>query len=332
MAWFERLIGHPEGDPEAVRRLLRVDGDRLVCDDNGRSWQCGRLETPSLAELRTQAFKTSAPATVREVVADVQSLHADPASAGAVFQVASQFNLLEMVSPSVTPEQGVSRYESDPTQGPACAIAAGAGTIVRNYFTDVDGHRGQTADRQIDCSADLHAALRGDGPPLWRTRNGYALPDVASLRQAADRIDAAGEAGRDELRGLLRVGVQRDTEVTLPGCGHTVTQVFCSAMPVAYGELPADEWEPLARLVLEAAYEATLLIAANVSSSANDTVRPTFLTMLGGGAFGNRPDWIVDAAARAVRLVGGLDARMVSYGSPSPAVERLVREVGSAPE
>ncbi|MCK5683507.1 hypothetical protein KAJ27_05280 [bacterium] len=51
-----------------------------------------------------------------------------------MFQVASQFNLLEMVSPGVTPEEGVGRYEHDHTQGPACAIACGVGTIYRNYF------------------------------------------------------------------------------------------------------------------------------------------------------------------------------------------------------
>ena len=43
---------------------------------------------------------------VREVVADVQALHADAANAGTLFQVASQFNLLEMTSPDLTPEQG----------------------------------------------------------------------------------------------------------------------------------------------------------------------------------------------------------------------------------
>jgi hypothetical protein len=66
-------------------------------------------------------------------------MHQRPENAGALFQVASQFNLLEMMSPSVTPEQGVTRYERDPTQGPACAVAAGAATIYRNYFAKVHG-------------------------------------------------------------------------------------------------------------------------------------------------------------------------------------------------
>ena len=89
----------------------------------------------------------------------MQKLHRNPANAGAVFQVASQFNLLEMVDPSVTPEQGVGIYERDRTQGPACAIAAGAGTIYRNYFVPVGGAIGQSAANQIDGLREIGAAL-----------------------------------------------------------------------------------------------------------------------------------------------------------------------------
>jgi hypothetical protein len=71
---------------------------------------------------------------VSVVTGDVRQMHRSPENAGALFQVASQFNLLEMTSYNVTPEQGVTRYKDDHTQGPACAIAAGAATIYRNYF------------------------------------------------------------------------------------------------------------------------------------------------------------------------------------------------------
>jgi hypothetical protein len=150
MTWFERLTGFAETSPDVVRRQLTVTGDQLTSLVNGRVMVYGRLEIPTLADLR-QRLPSAPPQpgklALREIVANVQALHADPANAGALFQVASQFNLLEMASPAVTPEAGVGIYEQDHTQGPACAVAAGAGTIYRNYFVPLNGQRGQTAAR-----------------------------------------------------------------------------------------------------------------------------------------------------------------------------------------
>ena len=68
----------------------------------------------------------------RHLVAEAKSLHLQPSSAHGVFQAASQFNCLEMVGPSVCPEDGVTRYYADRTQGPACAIACPAATVFRD--------------------------------------------------------------------------------------------------------------------------------------------------------------------------------------------------------
>ncbi len=122
--WFERLVGFPETDADGVRSQLQLDGDQLVSRANGRSIGVGRLTTPSLGTLRSTTADIG-PGSLTEVVADVTDLHTDPANNGAIFQVASQFNLLEMVGPSVTPLDGVDGYHYDKTQGPACAIAAG---------------------------------------------------------------------------------------------------------------------------------------------------------------------------------------------------------------
>ena len=90
---------------------------------------------------------------------DVRHMHRLPGNAGALFQVASQFNLLEMTGPEVTPENGVTIYQHDHTQGPACAIAAGAATIYRNYFVPVGSSDGQTKNRQLDGLANLGEVL-----------------------------------------------------------------------------------------------------------------------------------------------------------------------------
>lgn len=125
MTWLTKLTGSEEESPEQVRRELSIESDQIVCPD-GKRFAFGRLETPKLSELRqtvSQLDVRTRPSTIREHVGDVRQLHADSANAGALFQVASQFNLLEMTGPSVTPERGVGIYENDPTQGPACAIA-----------------------------------------------------------------------------------------------------------------------------------------------------------------------------------------------------------------
>jgi len=324
--WFERLTGFREESLEQVRANITLDGNTMRSRVNGRVMVWGELETPSLAELRGRVGalgQNNGRLAVREVIGDAQSLHADAANAGALFQVASQFNLLEMTGPSVTPEQGVGIYEYDHTQGPACAIACGAGTIYRNYFAPVNGRAGQTADNQIDCLADLGEALGNAGGRLWEMRNGYALPTRAGLEEVSGRLRAAGEGELDGLRRLLRVGVQRGAEVTLEGAKHTVSQVYCSALPLAYAGLPDSLCEAFARLVLEAAYEATLCAAAlNSAEAGNNTV---FLTLLGGGAFGNRPEWLVGALRRALDLYRRfeLDVALVSRHSSNP----LVREI-----
>jgi hypothetical protein len=332
--WFEDLMGFREESPEFVRANTVVEGETLRSKVNGRVCTWGRLETPTLAELRLRAQRTGLIGRgrlgLRETVADVQALHRDSANAQALFQVASQFNLLEMVAPSVTPEAGVDGYELDRTQGPACAIAAGAGTIFRNYFVHVNGRRGQTTDNQIDCLSDLGKALGNHRERLWVMRNGYALPSDVGLREIATRLAAFSERERDVLRGHLRIGLQWDTQVTLGAAEHVVSQAYCSALPVAYTAHAPELWRDFAGLVLEAAYEATLCAA--VLNQAERGSNQVYLTLLGGGAFGNQEDWIFGAIERATRRLKstGLDVAIVSYGTSHPRVVDFVGQAGSA--
>lgn len=320
MDWFERITGFREGDYAATQARLQAQlrEGRLGHASGLRSWGMGRLETPMLRELRERAAGLPGDGAGRlgERRGNVRSLHAEPASQGAVFQVASQFNLLEMVGPDVTPEQGVTRYAQDGTQGPACAMAAGAGTLYRNYLVPLAGGTGQTAARQIDCSADLGTALGNADGALWHMRNGYLLPTPQGLQAIDDHLAGCSPAAIDALRGLLRVGVHWDVEVTDPGApaGQTVTQVYCSALPVAYARGAHGPWDRFATLVLEAAYEATLIVGR--LNQARGVSPAVLLTRLGGGVFGNRGEWIDAAMARAAGLPGmaALGLRLVRLG------------------
>jgi hypothetical protein len=272
---------------------------------------------------------------VRVLRGDVRKMHRSPENAGALFQVASQFNLLEMVGPTVTPELGVTRYKDDPTQGPACAIAAGAATIYRNYFAPVDGSHGQTTKRQLDGLADLgaslSAALNQPLNALWRMQNGYALCRRDGLDAIGKHLGQLRPEQLDTLRGKLRIGIHRDVEVTDAAGEHRplVSQAFCSALPVRYTSVSPVHWKPLASLVLEGAYEATMWAAVlNEQRSASNLV---LLTSLGGGAFGNDESWIHDAMRRALEMMLGcdLDVRLVSYGAPSQALLQMAKDFDS---
>lgn len=208
--WFHDLTGFTEtsyADPQS--KLAVVGGGTLRSAVNGQSYQIGTLETPSLAELRARAFGVAARAgrlKVSSVVGDAAALHRDPANHGALFQVASQFNLLEMTGPHATPADGVARYAHDRTQGPACAVAAGAATIYRNYCLPVDGDAGQTRHRQVDCLRNMGAALGNDSQALWTMQNGYALCSEAGLAAITRMLGAMADNERDALRDRLRVG------------------------------------------------------------------------------------------------------------------------------
>lgn len=188
----------------------------------------------------------------------------------------------------------------------------------------VDGGIGQTRERQIDCLADVGAALGHDGQRLWRMQNGYAMFGEAGLAQVDRRLAALDAAGREELKGLLRIGAHWNADVTDLAPGHTVSQAFCAALPIGYhGRLAADpRWERIARLVLEAAYEATLLAARlNAQQGGSDAV---YLTRIGGGVFRNPPRWIDDAIRLAHERVRGPRVFIVSFAAPDAQLRALV--------
>ena len=325
--WFEKLVGFKEHNPDQVRDNLSIDGDKMISKINNRAFVFGKFGTPSLEELRNQSKeieKYQCQIKVSEVVGDIKTIHKDELNKNSVIQVASQFNLLEMVSPNRIPEDGVGIYEYDATQGPACAIACGAGTIYRNYFAEVNGQIGQTSDNQIDCLKDIGIELQNDRYHYWEMKNGYALATREGLQSVNKYINNLSEDNYETLKGKLRVGVQWDSEVTITENENFITQVYCSALPVAYSHIEKELWRDFAKLILEATYEATLFVALkNYERTENNKV---FLTLIGGGAFGNDLEWIFSAIKKAIKKFSNtpLDVKIVSYGVSSPAIQRFI--------
>ncbi|MEN8172863.1 MAG: hypothetical protein ABFS03_08280, partial [Chloroflexota bacterium] len=59
--WFEKLTGFEEHSPAQVRKNMSIDGEVLKSHVNGREFQCGILETPTLAELRERVLASEVP-------------------------------------------------------------------------------------------------------------------------------------------------------------------------------------------------------------------------------------------------------------------------------
>lgn len=327
--WFAQLFGFDESDWVTTRAMFRTEAESLTSLANGRTFAMGQFTTPSLAELRrateglrTRAGTPSAPAgaarlrVTHEVIGDVLALHARPENRGATFQAASQFNCLEFSAPDVTPEDGVTGYARDATQGPACALAAAAGTVYRNYLVPLRGDLGQTRARQLENFAGLTSRVAG-----LEVRNGYTFVNEEALR-------ALAELDRDALAATVRIGFQSRVGVTFasrwrePNEPTHVSQAYCAAVSCAYQpDIARDRWEPLARIALDAAYEATLLAGALDQEAGRGTGK-VWLTLLGGGVFGNRKQWIASAIARALARCRGLalDLRIGHYRQLDSAI------------
>jgi hypothetical protein len=398
-SWYGQLFGVEESSNYAsVQANFQINSDATMTSlANGQTFQVGNFSTPTLSSLRSHGIallrayhaeqaKDSAAITELKyqhvVQGDVLLEHAQ--HPGAVLQAASQFNCLEFPSWQCLPEQGVTAYAHDHTQGPACALACAAGTVYRNYFADVDFHAldnaagsavgagptatpaatvpvlGQSKHRQINNLDLLQRALNNDAEKYFNVLNGYVfaqherdLARLSAVIAASKQLPPPGATGElsvdgttattsttsttstappqmldyESLKGLVKIGLQRDVGVDFASrfrrapSGVTVTQAYCSALSCAYSGMQNTHWAPLARLVLEANYEATLWAAvihhlegrAADKATVSDTTlaagpsrqcsNQVFLTFLGGGVFGNEPEWIGGAIGRALAVL-----------------------------
>jgi hypothetical protein len=324
--WFRNYFGLDEKD----WKLLRWnEASGMLESPSGAQWSVGSFEVLSVHELHRRIGPLAEGHRLKfgHIVGDVRTLHRDPDNWGSVFQAASQFNCLEMTSPSVTPSAGISIYENDPTQGPACAMSCPAAIVFRNYF-----YNGGQLEKQLDMLDDLGEIVDNPNKSYWRMVNGYCLPtSPGSIRALSDELQNADLWNR--AYNSLKVGIHWSTEVNargglyeLPGASirapieselPLVCQVFCSGLPVAYSRgTSAADFEVFARLVLQASFDATLAAAGILALKRCCRVK-VFLTMLGGGVFGNKARWIVDALTQSLFLhrQAPLDVFLVHYGS-----------------
>lgn len=90
--------------------------------------------------------------------------------------------------------------------------------------------------------------------------------------------------------------------------------------PRVYSQLETSLFEQLAQLLLDAPYKATNLVAIrNLNVNGNNTL---YLTLVGGGVFGNKLSWILSDIRKCVTkyMSYPLDVKINSFYSSNPYV------------
>jgi hypothetical protein len=231
---------------------------------------------------------------------DVGRLQSDPANKLAVFQAASNFNTVEAMEEATPPdsESFTEKYIYDVTQGPQASVSAGGAAITRVHAAFYDPSKpasewNQTAKRQVE--------LLGNVKEYYTVQNGY----VVFTRK--EKPLPQSEQEREALLAQMQVGLHTEAEVTFAGFHdpdnlmalppsanpQLIDQVFCAAVNIAQGysgEANAEAPGAIdkAKLVLRAAYRGSYLAAI-----ANGRTK-LFLTLIGGGVFGNKMSDIYD--------------------------------------
>ena len=236
------------------------------------------------------------------IFGNTKLFHLNPALAGSLFQVASQFNALEMSNPEITPEHGITMYQHDHTQGPACAMVCPYGTLYRNYFSmpesgEFDGGP-QTSVNQKNTLDELEKFL---GVNLIK-KNGYNHPrSTIDADTIETKLKISVPNNFFKAIKLVKYFIQHNTPVVNDqGVAlHNVSQIYCSALPISYFPEIFGSRNAFASMILHAVYFATLAQAAIMAIKEKRRVK-VFLTRVGGGVFANPPHLINAAIKNAV--------------------------------
>jgi hypothetical protein len=264
--------------------------------------------------------------SISNIIADIKDLHKKVEIDQSTIQVASQLNCLEIVNPNVKPEDGITIYQNDKTQGPICVMCTPAGIAYRNYLYD----NGQKVDKQIDMSRELLYFLQSyDKSINWQVINGYLFVENIEMLKKINLLLLQDQDIRRIARRKILAGIHNNLGIYIDNKSydHHVNHVLCSGIPISYHQNELNNtllWDGLAELFLEAYYEITLLITCynNIQSGLN---KPCYLTKVGGGVFGMKKNMIIRAINRACNIVKNLGysltVYLVHYGSIEPNYE-----------
>lgn len=313
MNWFIQVFGFEEVSYEKTRAKFL----EMFFREN-----CKKLNNINIGEfaiynnfyLRNNInFFSMGHLNITNITDDIRNIHRNYKNS--TIQVASQLNCLEMINPYIRPENGITIYSQDNTQGPICSLCCPAGLAYRNYIYN----GGQTHNKQICMIRDALQYLKSiDININYNIINGYLViqnvNDLLRINNLLDNTDV-----RLNFKSYIQSG-SHSNQGLLNKMNHTVNHVYCSGIPINYNESITEKslWSKLSLVWLEAMYENTLLIAYKNNSKLGRN-EPCFLTKLGGGVFGMDDNIIIMSINNAINYMRNnqifMEVYIVHYGS-----------------
>ena len=269
-----------------------TEKDGLLYFTNGTP--IGEFSTPSIKDLKGMLSSTPVRARSKRCKlavlqnTDTGVLQANLKTADkAMVQVASNFNCLEVPSRYRTPDCGdlVEYADQDTTQGPAACFGPLAGYLYRTHF--VFGGDGQTSNKQINL--------------LENVTDYFGVPVNGKLTLKGDESLVTHP---DSVVNAVKIGLHTDVSVIYgrnkQGLNYELDEPYpqidqCFSSTINYNDYGqhTKNIDIISRTLLRAAYEGVYLSALTRQS------KNLYLTMIGGGSFGNKESIILEEMTKA---------------------------------
>jgi len=322
--WFDAIFGFIEyrdymKNKNEILRLYMTGSQQTINDVN-----VGKFMLLNLEQLYTLCpYKYGAGnIKIKNIVANIKEIHKQSNNDNATIQVASQLNCLEMINVDKIPEDGITCYKDDNTQGPKCVMCTPTGLAYRNYIYN----GGQTSNQQIDMSEELLSYFKScDNTINWIIKNGYLIiNNLSTLEKISELL--TNDDIRKNAKNKIKAGIHTNLGIFIDGIkyDHIINHVLCSGLPIAYQNYPFNNielWDNLSDLFLETYYEMTLLTAC-INNMMNEIDAPCYLTQIGGGVFGMKKSLIMKAIKKACDTINSLGYKLnvylVHYGIIDP--------------
>ena len=289
------IIGITESDLVKLgseERLEYICADSFVHSFDYHVTPIGQFQTVKLADLKelvgdNDNSELKCPLEVKDAI-DVGVLQSTLKSSDkTMVQVASNFNCLEVPSRYSFPDCGdlVEEAHTDCTQGPAACFGPLAAYLYRAHFYD----GGQIGNKQVNLLRNTASFF---GTPI----NGKLTLDgseksIGNTNDVADLVEVGLHTNAAIIFGRNENGLNYELDEPYP----IIDQIFSASINLNdYGKKTSkDNLTKINRTLLRAAYESAYLAAIYRKR------KVLYLTLVGGGVFGNPIPMILEEIVRA---------------------------------